>query len=131
MEGGGIIDRKRDLIEEILKTQSDEEEDQDVNLDVNRSINKVKFKRPEDYLQYTFHIPKSLETNTKSGGKTSYVIDEAVSDLGFSSIASMDFWLSISILVITGWIRSYLHSFGSWVFLLLASVSISSFKPTM
>ena len=127
----GLSDKKRDLIEDILKTQSDEEDVQELHIDPNKPITKMEFKKPEDYLQYTFHIPQSLESNSQLASKLFYVIDEAIADLSISKIFTTDFWLSLAVLILAAWIRAYLHSFGSWLFLVIAGVSVSTFSPMM
>ncbi len=85
--------------------------------------------KPEDYDAYTFHIPHiELKTRAAFANKITYIVDEVLADLGFRNLMSVEFWFSVVILLITMWARAYIHPFGSWLYLKMASIPVTSFS---
>lgn len=118
---------KFNLLLDILKTQSDEEDTNPLHVDQSKIAIKSEFNKPEDYFPYTFHIPRRMETRDDFTSKLFYVLDEATSDLGFRNFCNYNFWLAFFFFLLGTWIRAFLHSFGSWAFLMLVHIEISTF----
>jgi len=129
-----IAERKQNIIEDILKSESSDSET-DTENQISKSHNNKNLaedlSKPEYYSSFSFNIPKTLETNIHFGHKITYLWEEAMSDLGFTNIATIEFWISLMILIVTLWIRQYLHIFGSWLFLLANKTPINKFTPMM
>ena len=88
--------------------------------------------KPGDFDEYSFVLPHiELESDAVVGRKFRYVINEALSDLGFHDLCSIDLWITILILIMILWVRAYLHTFGSWAFLKIAGTPINVFDPMM
>ncbi len=143
-----LADKKRDLIDEILRSDSSEDDEDNQNVDPNllgtsksphhddtktkvSSTATMKAKKPVPFMEYTYHIPRSIDRNPKVSDKIQYVVDEAISDLGFSNILSFDFWISMIILFLAVWIRGYLHNFGYWILLQMVGIPVTIFSPTL
>ena len=114
-----------------MKTQSDDEENAPMPIDPRKMSIKSKFNKPEDFFPYTFNIPQKTDEDRSFSSKLFYVLDEAVADLGLRKIFTFNFWFAFFFFVLAVWIRAYLHGFGSWIFLVLANVSISAFNPLL
>lgn len=126
-----LLDKKRELIEDILKSDSDESSDDETEIKIDKDKKTAEMRKPEDYLQYSFNIPRNIDTEVNPWDKVAYVVDEAVSDLGVNNIVSVDFWIALCILLMAIWIRNYLHTFGAWAFLNLAGIPVTTFKPLL
>jgi hypothetical protein len=87
---------------------------------------------PNAYDEYTFNVH---HIDLKSGAlvlhKLYYVVNEALSDFGFYSLSSLNFWISFIILIAILWIRFYIHTFGSWIFLKMTGTGINAFDSTL
>lgn len=110
------------------------------NLNVNQSIIKPekatsrhkKLTKARHFDQYSFSVPHiELKADTLVSKKFKYILDEALSDLGFRNIMSIEFWISLIILLLTIWIRAYLHTFGSWILLKMGGIPVSHFDTMM
>ncbi len=88
--------------------------------------------KPRHFDEYSYHIPHiELKSGVIVSQKVRYIMDEALSDLGFRNVMSIDFWISLIILLLTMWIRAYMHTFGSWIILKLTDTPITEFEPMM
>jgi len=87
---------------------------------------------PNEYNRYTFNIHHiDLKSGVLVPRKFYYVIHEALSDLGFNSLGSLNFWISFFILITVLWIRSYIHTFGSWTLLKMTRTPVDAFDPKL
>lgn len=118
---------KKDIIEDILKTDSDAEEKKKKG-DVKKSHFSCK---PEELLQYSYHIPRGVEKPGKVVQRFRYLFDEMITDLGFKFLYIEDFFISLLIFLFCAWIRGFIHQGASYIMLLFLQVSISTFYPTM
>ena len=92
----------------------------------------LKLVKPRHFDEYTYHIPRiELKSGVVVSQKLSYIMNEALSDLGLRNILSIDFWITLIILLLTLWIRAFLHTFGSWILLKFANASVNTFDPMM
>ena len=121
-------DKKKTIIEDILRTQPDDDGD---NIEKSKRDMKDQIKHVEYLQSFSFDIPRNLETTGKLSHKIHYLMDEALSDIGLRNILSTDFWISVLVLLVAIWIRAYLHSFGSWLYLMLFGINISTITPMM
>ena len=55
------------------------------------------------------------------------MIEQIFGDLGFRNVLTWNFFLCLIILLIMMWIRIYSHYLGSWIFLKLAEVPITTY----
>ncbi len=124
-------DRKRDLIDDILHSESDSDDERASAIYTDKKVKSQRLDKSLDFLQYTFHFPHGLETSSRLASRIYYVVDEGLADLGLRNVASFDFWVSLAVLLLAAWIRAYLHVFGSWIFLSAARVPVSVFAPKM
>jgi hypothetical protein len=84
--------------------------------------------RARDFDEYTYYIPRvELKSGVMVSHKLLYIIDEALSGLGFQNVCGLEFWMSLSILLLAMWIRAYIHTFGSWLYLKAAGVPVNQF----
>ena len=91
-----------------------------------------KLLKANDFDQYTFtvsYIPS--KTDTVITRKFRYIMNEVISDLGFNNILSIDFWISFIILISVLWARSFVHTFGSWLFLKCTGTNVDELSPTL
>lgn len=87
---------------------------------------------PNEFDEYTFNIHHiDLKSDAVVTRKFYYVVNEALSDLGFNSLRSLNFWISLLILVAVLWIRAYIHTFGSWVLLKMSGTAVNVFTPKL
>ena len=121
------IDKKRELIDDILHIDSDNDDDAATGLSVDKKSSRPTFSRPEEYLLYTFHIPRSRDQTVRLSSKLYYVFDEAFAELSPRNIATVDFWIAFIVLVMAVWIRGFMHAFGSWLMLQMMGVSVNKF----
>ena len=128
-------DKKKGIIEDILHTQSDEEPENENDNNHNNNEQQVKAYKhltlPRHFDKYTYHIPRIELKSTMISQKLSYLMDEALSDLGFRNVASIEFWISLMVLLVTLWIRSYMHSFGSWLILIMTGTPVTAFDTML
>ena len=95
-------------------------------------VNQDKLVKPEDFDKHHYHIPGlKLESRANFANQTIYIVNEILSDLGFRNVFSLDFWLSVLILLLVIWGRSYVHPFGSWIFLKMAGIPITAFDTEL
>ena len=124
--GSGRIDRIADL----LKEPTDIDEDYD---DIPRSGQPYgSLTNPEDYDKYTYHIPHlELKSRASFTGQVTYIVDEVLADLGFRNLLSFEFWYSSIIFLLMMWARSFIHPFGSWIYLKASGIPVTSFNPEL
>lgn len=85
-----------------------------------------------DFDRYTFHIPHiDLKSNKTVRKKLKYVMHEALSDLGLYNLKNIEFWLSLLVLIMLLWLRSFTHTFGSWLLLKMAGAAVNEFEPKL
>ena len=132
-------DEYPNIFEDNEEKVSLKEKPQIDNLDktLNYHLNKSKSKKKRlltinDFDEYTFNIHHlDLKSEAIVSRKFAYIINEASSDLGLSNLGSIEFWITFLILIINLWIRAYIHTFGSWVFLTMTGTSISIFDAML
>lgn len=121
--------KKNKFIDDILNSSRDIDYDKEA---AKENAKRPKLIKPSDFDSYSFNIPHiELKSNVVVSQKLLYIMNEALSDLGFRNIATADFWLSLIILLLALWIRAYLHAFGSWLLLIMLGVPVTSFSPMM
>jgi hypothetical protein len=63
------------------------------------------------------------------GRKIKYLQNEMIHDLGFKKWTTPDFWFSIVLLLVSFWLRVYVHYLGQWVYLKSARVPVYKIVP--
>ncbi len=128
-------DKRKALVKSIMNAESDSEGSSESEAEGEGKGAKNQQQRlikPRDFDSYTYHVPHiELKSSVMVSQKLLYIFDEAMSDLGFRNLRSINFWISLLVLIMAMWSRAYMHTFGSWVLLKLASVAISTFDPMM
>ncbi len=127
-------DREKEIVKSIMKADSDDSDDSSASGDSPAEDVKdhPSLVKPRDFDSYTYNVPHvELKSSVMVGKKLRYIFDEALADLGFRNIRSIAFWMSLLVLVMAMWSRSYMHTFGSWILLKLASIAVSRFDPMM
>lgn len=123
------MEKKKNVTGEIPKAHSDRDENEEGDKEDSEHPRLLK---PSHFDEYSFNIPHiELKSNVVVSQKLYYMLNEALSDLGFRNIKSVDFWLSLIILLLAMWIRAYLHAFGSWLMLIMIGIPVTSFTPMM
>ncbi len=129
---------KAEIVRNLLKSEeSDDENEDDIAGDKEKFY--LGIQNPDDYDQYSYackiiilYLKVSRRNEVRSlhmtSQKLNYILDEVLADLGFTNACSVEFWLSLIILFLAMWIRLYIHYFGSWIYLKLAGVPVTSFK---
>ena len=125
------MEKKKTLINAILETRSDDGgSDEDEKHEPSEKYHKLT--KPKHYDEYTYHIPHvELKTSVDASQKLKYILNEALSDLGFHNVMSIEFWISLLILMLTMWIRAFMHTFGSWMLLKITGTPVTTFDPKM
>ena len=116
---------KENRIAELLKEENSE--DEDISPSGAKKVY-APLEKPEDYDPYTFHLPRNeLKTRTIVGTQVRYILEEVLADFGFRNVPGLEFWISAIFICLTGWLRAYIHYFGSWIYLRAASIPITTF----
>lgn len=116
-------------IAELLK---EDDEDDEFGNPIGRKKDYKPLEKPEDFDLYTYHIPRhEFKSRVSFTNQIGYIMDEILADLGFRNVMSLEFWISVVILLLAMWFRAYLHTFGSWIFLVVAKIPITSFSPLL
>ena len=78
---------------------------------------------------FFFRTPWSTKGRIDHRGsrKIQYIRRMLLTELGVSQIKSRQFWAMILMLLITFWIRLYLHYVGQWVTLIAFQIPINRF----
>lgn len=70
------------------------------------------------------------KTRNLTKKKTVYVLGETWQDLGLKKWRSKDFHIMLFIIVMTFWMRMYMHFFGQYVIIKIMQVPITKFNPS-
>lgn len=126
------FDKKKDIIDDLLKSPSDIEDEEEEAKDKQKKRKRKRLAKARDFDEYSYNIPHiELKSNVVVSQKLMYILNEALSDLGFNNILSVNFWLSLIILLLAMWVRAFLHIFGSWLMLEMLGIPVTTFTPMM
>lgn len=70
-----------------------------------------------------------MRTRKITKKKMLYVMTEALSDLGLKKVYTIEFQITLFIIMMTCWFRMYLHFFGEYLALLAMSIPVTKFDP--
>lgn len=80
---------------------------------------------------YHFSVNQLFDFKTKriTKKKLVYIFTEAFSDLGLKKIWSIEFQITLFVILMTCWFRMYLHYFGEYLMVLTMLIPVTRFVP--
>lgn len=128
---GEILDQNQ-MNAKLSNLLKEEDSDSDFGNPHGKKTEYIPLEKFEDFEPYNFHIPHlDFKSRASFTNQVGYIMEEILADLGFRNVMSCEFWGSLIILLLAMWLRAYLHPFGSWIFLIMDGIPITTFNPLL
>jgi hypothetical protein len=80
---------------------------------------------------YTFSVSDKFNYETRNVAKKKliYLFTESLSDMGLKNMTTIAFQITLFVIILSFWVRMYIHYFGSYIALLMFGIPVSKFNP--
>lgn len=112
-------------------------ENDDEDAEVSQDSDKIESKRNQqlDFENYTYSVnaagvmDSARHQRFHTQRKLHYLRHELLVDLGFSNWYTLEFWRLVTMLLLTCWVRVYVHYVTQWLFLRGNRIPVYDFQP--